>query len=135
MGLEVDLEDDVGSYVPAVQLLGVVSAVQEHEPLLQTGIPIDITRSANGQRLYVRDATMQYVEVVDVASGRVVDSFTLSHRNTHFRFRGMVVDPQERFVLLNGRHYTKELDRWDVGPHVILQVDLETHEVTDIARR
>ncbi len=121
----------MGTYAESIYVIDEATLEVTGQIEMDTGIPIDITRSADGERLYVRDATMQYVEVVDVASGRVVDSFTLSHRNTHFRFRGMAIDPQERFVVLNGRAYAKELDRWDVGPHVILRVDLDTHEVTD----
>lgn len=121
----------MGTYAESIYVIDEASLEVTGQIEMETGIPIDIVRSANGERLYVRDATMQFVEVVDVASGRVVDSFALSDEDTHFRFRGMTVDPLERFVILNGRSYTKERDRWSVGPHVILKVDLETHEVAD----
>ena len=44
----------------------------------QNGIPGRLVVSENRERIYVTDATYEYVEVIDLATRESIDSFTLS---------------------------------------------------------
>ena len=96
-----------------------------------TGIPISMTLSANHERIYVRDAEFEEIEIVDVAARKSIDSFTLSRGSSKVRIWGIEVDPAERFVILNTMRYTKRIDRWEIDEPMLLKYDLEAKEVTD----
>ncbi len=98
---------------------------------MQTGIPTGFRLSFNRERLYVRDATTHNVEVVDLASRRSIDKFTLSEGNVTVRINGYNIDPQERFAILLVKSYTKLIDRFEIGPPVLLKYDLREHVVAD----
>ena len=96
-----------------------------------TGIPISLTLSQNHERIYLRNAEFEEIEIIDVAARKSIDSFTLSRGNSKVRIWGMTVDPQEEFVILNTMRYTKRIDRWEVDDPVLLRYDLKEKEVTD----
>ena len=96
-----------------------------------TGIPISLTLSQNHERLYLRNAEFEEIEIIDVAARKSIDSFTLSRGRSKVRIWGMTVDPQEEFVILNTMRYTKRIDRWEIDDPVLLKYDLAEKEVTD----
>ena len=95
------------------------------------GIPIGLTLSKDHERIYVRDAEFEEIEIIDVASRESIDSFTLSRGNRKVRIWGMEVDPSEEFIILNTMRYTKRIDRWEIDEAVLLKYDLAEKEVTD----
>ena len=96
------------------------------------GIPIGLTLSKNHERIYVRDAEFEEIEIIDVASQESIDSFTLSRGGDRkVRIWGMEVDPAEEFIILNTMRYTKRIDRWEIDEAVLLKYDLTEKEVTD----
>ncbi len=96
-----------------------------------TGIPIDLALSANHERIYVRDAEFEEIEIVDREAGKSTGSFTLSRGRSKVRIWGFTVHPSEDFAILNTIRYTKRIDRWDVGDPVLLKYDLRRNEVAD----
>ena len=98
---------------------------------LTTGIPTSMALSEDHERIYVRDAEFEEIEIVDVATRKSIDSFTLSEGRSTVRIWGMTVDPNEEFVILNTMRYTKEIDRWEIGDPTLLKYDLDAKEVTD----
>lgn len=96
-----------------------------------TGIPNRFDLAPDNETLYIRDAAMEHVEVLDLVEGRSVDSFTLSQSNTKVRIRTMAADPGGEYILLAVRSYTKLLDRFEIGDFELVRVDLDSHEVTD----
>ena len=96
-----------------------------------TGIPNRFDLAPDNETLYIRDAAMEHVEVLDLVEGRSVDSFTLSEGNTKVRIRTMAADPGGKYILLAVRSYTKLLDRFEIGDFELVRVDLDSHEVTD----
>ena len=95
------------------------------------GIPIGLTLSADHERIYVRDAEFEEIEIFDVATRESLDSFTLSRGSSRVRIWGMEVDPAEEFMILNTMRYTKRIDRWEIDEAVLLKYDLEDKRVTD----
>ena len=120
-----------GTYTDQIQVidertLSVVDQIQT-----QNGITGDWVVSANRERIYITDATFLHVETIDLAERRSIDTFTLSEGNEQFRIQSFAVDPQETYALILGKSRIKHVDRFEIGPSVILRYDLQTHEVRD----
>ncbi len=96
---------------------------------LQTGIPRRAVLSRDLARFYVTDATGEHVEIVDIASRRTLDTFTLSEGSRKVRISSMAPDPQHRSLILLTRAATKHIDRFEIGPSTLLQYDLQRRQV------
>ncbi len=94
-------------------------------------IPNQMLLNEARDRIYVRDATGQNVEIVDLKARRVVDSFTLSRGNVSVRIDGITVSPNDDRALLVAKRYTKGRDRYTVEGPFILEYDLRAKQVTD----
>ena len=97
----------------------------------QAGIPGNMYLSADKERFYVTDSTEEWIEVIDVAGRRSLDSFTLSSQNNTFRIRGMEVHPDESYAILSGKSSIRHRDRFEIGDNVMIRVDLESKSVID----
>ncbi len=98
---------------------------------LQNRIPISLTLSDNGERLYVLDPFFEKIEVVDLARRETIDEIELSRGRTTVRLNGFSIDPDEEWAILFVKKYTKEVDRWNVEGPFMLKYDLATKTVTD----
>ena len=94
-------------------------------------VPAQVTLSQDETRLYVQDATLENVEVVDLASRRVIDEFTLSHDSIWVRIDEFQPHPNGRQAVLHVKRYTKMRDRYSVEGPFLLEYDMEAKEVTD----
>jgi len=95
-----------------------------------SGIPRRTSLSRDRKRFYTVEAQMEKVEVIDIASKKAVDTFTLSQPNTHVRIKSLDPDPTHSYVMMVTRTATKLIDRWEVGPSLLSQYDLKTHKIT-----
>jgi len=95
----------------------------------QSGIPRRTTMSRDRKRFYTVEAAMEKVEVLDIASRKTVDAFTLSAGNTKVRIRSLEPDPLHRFLVMVTASATKLVDRFEVGTPTLVQYDLTEHKV------
>ncbi|HEV3057585.1 MAG TPA: hypothetical protein VGY48_05015 [Vicinamibacterales bacterium] len=95
-----------------------------------SGIPRRTTLSRDGKRFYTVEAAMEKIEVLDIASRKTIDTFTLSEGNRKVRIRGLEPDPLHRFVVMVTASATKLVDRFDIGTPTLVQYDLKDHKVT-----
>ena len=93
------------------------------------GSPRAMVVSEDGERFYFLDPTMQYLTTVDVASREVTDSFRFSEGNRTVRIRGFRAAPDGRTAILTLDTAVKLIDRFEVEPYRLVEVDLETHEI------
>ena len=93
------------------------------------GPPTNLTLSEDGTRFYMRDRSFEQIEVIDVATRRSIDTFTLSEGTTKVRIRSFRVAPDHSYIILLTDAATKLVDRFEIAPRALVQVDLETHEV------
>jgi hypothetical protein len=94
-----------------------------------SGIPRRTTLSRDRKRFYTVDATMEKVEIIDIAARKTLDSFTLSEGNKRVRIRSVEPDPMHRFVMMVTASATKLIDRFDIGAPALVQYDLATHQI------
>jgi PQQ-like domain len=97
---------------------------------LKTGPPFVVRLAPDRTRFYVQSANQERFEVVDVASRKSVDSFTLSDQRRHVRAVAFEVDPQHKTMVIVARTATKQIDRWEIGPPEFILYDLAAHTVS-----
>ena len=93
------------------------------------GPPGDLSLSQDATRLYMRDLTFEHIEVIDVATRRSIDTLTLSEGATKVRIRNFRAAPDHSYIILLTDSATKHIDRFEIAPRTLVQVDLDTHEV------
>jgi hypothetical protein len=98
---------------------------------ISVGIPTSMILSSDRKHFYVLDPQFEHVEVIDIASRKAIDKFSLSSGNTRVRLWGINVDPRERFAVVLVKTYTKQRDRFEVGKPTLLRYDLARKTVTD----
>ena len=121
----------VGSYAKKILVLNESNLKVVDSIPISVGIPYSMVLSANRNHFYVLDPQLETVEVVDIATRKAIDKFTLSSGNTRVRLWGINVDPKERFAVVLVKTYTKQRDRFEVGKPTLLRYDLAKKVVTD----
>jgi hypothetical protein len=99
------------------------------EIALKTGTPSGLELSEDRKRFYVHNIAYEDLEIVDIASRKVIDNFRLSEGNKKTRIFGFDADPLNRFMILMVKTATKQVDRFEIGPPTLLQYDLKDHKV------
>jgi len=95
----------------------------------KTGTPSDLQISEDRKRFYLVNVSFEDVEVVDIASRKVIDTFHLSEGKKKVRVFGYAADPLNRFMILLVKSSEKMADRFELGPPTLLQYDLKEHKV------
>src|ERR1700734_4285837 len=61
---------------------------------LETGTPMSMRLAPDHKKIYVTTIDHNGIEVIDVASRKVINHFVLNTATTQYRFRGGAGDPQ-----------------------------------------
>ncbi len=94
-----------------------------------SGAPKGLTLSKDKKHLYLFNSMSEQVEVLDIATRKSLDHFTLSEGRKKVRIRSMIPDPLERFVILLTKSAEKKVDRFEIGPPTLEVYDLKAHKV------
>ncbi len=95
-----------------------------------TGAPKSLTLSKDKKHFYLVNSVSEEVEILDIATKKSIDHFTLSEGRKKVRIRSMIPDPLERFVILLTKSADKKIDRFEIGPPTLVVYDLKQHKVT-----
>ncbi|MDA1092353.1 MAG: hypothetical protein O3A25_03635 [Acidobacteria bacterium] len=93
------------------------------------GPPSSMALSEDRTRLYMRDRTFEQIEIMDVVTRRTIDTLTLSEGQTKVRIRNFRPAPDHSSIILLTDKATKQLDRFEIAPPALVQVDVATHDV------
>jgi hypothetical protein len=121
----------VGTYAKKILVVNEANLKVVDSIPVSVGIPTSMVLSTNRKHFYVLDPQFENVEVIDIATRKAIDKFTLSSGNTRVRLWGINVDPRERFAVVLVKTYTKLRDRFEVGKPTLLRYDLAKKTVTD----
>jgi hypothetical protein len=119
----------LGSYARRIIVVDEATEKPTAEIPLTTGIPWSVRLSTDGTRFYVLNADQEHLEVVDLATRKSLDSFTLSEGNRQVRVLAFAADPQNRVMTLVTRAATKLSDRFEIGVPTFVRYDLKDHKV------
>jgi DNA-binding beta-propeller fold protein YncE len=120
----------IGTYAGDVQVFDEASEKVVEHIKLKTGIPRSLTPSPDRTRFYIVDSTYEKFEILDIATRKTIDTFTLSEANKRTRITSFQPDPLNRWLIILSRTATKQRDRWEIGPSTLQKYDLATHTVT-----
>lgn len=104
----------------------VVDTIRTRNP-----IPRYVGLNEKKTRLYVGDASLEKVEIIDVERGESIDEISLSEDSVQVRVTGLAVDPEDRYAIMTVKRYERKPDRYVVRGPFIVKVDLATKRVTD----
>lgn len=96
-----------------------------------SGMPRRTSLSKDRTRFYTVEAQQEKVEIIDIASRKTLDTFTLSQGTRKVRIKTLEPDPLHRFVMMVIRPVVKHIDRWEIEPSSIVQYDLATHTIAN----
>jgi len=100
---------------------------------LDTGLPVSMQLSNDKKKLYVTTITTSGIEVVDLATRKIVNKFSLNTPMTKYRFNGGVVDAAGRYFYTVGTRIDKEIDRYKIGKAQYIVVDLQQKKIVRTA--
>ena len=112
-----------------IEILDEATEKQIGEIKLKTGSATRMNLSTDKKRFYLLNTNLEDIEVVDIASRQVIDTFRLSEGNKKVRIRSFMADPSNSTIILLTKTATKQIDRFEVGPSTLLQYDLKEHKV------
>jgi len=95
----------------------------------KTGIPRTLQLSADRKKLYVATGDKNGIEVIDLATRKVLSSFVLDDGNTRVRFNGFQPDPKDEVIYTVITTATKQLDRWEIGQPKFAVIDIKQQKI------
>jgi hypothetical protein len=95
-----------------------------------TGAPTRLTLSKDKKRFYLVNALGDEVEIIDVATRKSTDHFSLSEGRKKTRIRALIPDPLDRFVIMLVKTAEKKVDRFEISPPTLVVYDLKDHKIS-----
>jgi DNA-binding beta-propeller fold protein YncE len=96
---------------------------------LQTGTPQGLTLSYDKKQVYV-STWNNGIEVIDLATRKVVNHFTLDEGNRRVRVQGLAPDPRGQVLYATIRAATKQIDRFEIEKPKFAVIDLAQKKIT-----
>jgi len=96
---------------------------------LQTGIPRGLILSHDKKKLYVTTPLHTGIEVLDLATRKVVNHFTLDEGNRRIRIRGIAPDPKDSVLYAIIVVAEKKIDRFELEPPKFVVIDLAQKKI------
>src|SRR5579863_7027280 len=96
---------------------------------LETGTPMSIRLSADHKKIYVTTMDHNGIEVIDVATRKVINHFVLNTPNTQYRIYNGAADPQGKFFYAVTEEITKLAEQYEVAKPKYTLIDLEQQKI------
>jgi DNA-binding beta-propeller fold protein YncE len=96
---------------------------------LVTGTPMAIRLSSDKQRIYVNTIDHNGIEVIDVATRKVINHFVLNTPTKQYRFWSGTPDPQGKLFYTVSKEIEKFPDHYEVGKAKYTVIDLEQQKI------
>lgn len=119
----------LGGYPSQLMVIDEAKGSVTQEIDLKTGLPMSMRLSDDGKLLYVTTITTSGIEVLDVATRKIVNSFSLNTPQVRYRFTGGVADRAGRLYYILGTRIDKGIDSFRISKQQFMVVDLQKKEV------
>jgi len=96
---------------------------------LETGLPTSLRLSHDKKKIFVTTNDHAGVEVIDVATHKVLNHFVLDNGNKRYRFNGGAPDPEGKVLYGMTTEITKQIDRYEIGKPKYTVIDLEQQKI------
>jgi hypothetical protein len=121
----------IGAYPNRILIIDEASLKVTGEITMQAQYaPGRLILSQDKKKFYAPNINLEDVEVVDIATRKSIDRFTLSEGRRKVRIRSMAADPLDRFLVMLAKPSQKMKDHFAIGPTALVVYDLKEHKVT-----
>jgi DNA-binding beta-propeller fold protein YncE len=103
-------------------------AVVDRIPLV-TGLPTSMRLSQDRKKLYVTTNDNSGIEIIDVATHKVLNHFVLNTPTKRYRFNGGTPDPSDKLFYTTSTEINKLSDHFEVGKAKYTVIDLEQQKI------
>jgi len=123
----------MGSYPDKMLIVDEATGTVQDRLTLASGLPTSMRMSNDNKKIYVTTITTSGIEVIDVASKKVVNSLSLNTPTERYRFNGGTPDPTGRYFYTMLTKFEKLNDRYIVSPQMFAVIDLQKKAVVRTA--
>ena len=127
----------LGAYPDSVMVFDEARGQVVDKIHLVTGLPTSMRLSMDRKKIYVTTNDHSGIEVIDVATHKVLNHFELNTPTKRYRFNGGVADPQDKIFYTVTTEMNKLNDRYEIGKLKYTVIDLAQQKVVktvDIAK-
>src|SRR5580693_9737599 len=96
---------------------------------LETGTPMSIRLSPDHKKIYVTTIDHNGIEVIDVATRKVINHFVLNTPTKQYRFFAGTPDPEGKLFYAVTKEITTFLEHYEVAKPKYTVVDLEQQKI------
>jgi hypothetical protein len=96
---------------------------------LVTGTPMSIRLASDHKKIYVTTIDHNGIEVIDVATRKVINHFELNTPTKQYRFRSGAADPEGKFFYTVTREIDKLPEHFEVAKAKYTVIDLEQQKM------
>ena len=119
----------LGAYPSQVLVFDDAKGQMETRIQLSTGLPTGLSISMDRKTIYATTNDHDGIEVIDVASRKVISHFTLDTPTIKYRMNGAVPDPTGRFLYCVTTEIIKHPDHYEVGRPRYTMIDLAAKKI------
>jgi len=96
---------------------------------LTTGLPVSLRLSQDRKKIYVTTNDHSGIEVIDIATRKVINSFELDTATKKYRLGGGAPDPEGKVLYTTTTEITKMIDRYEIGRPKYTVIDLAEKKI------
>lgn len=96
---------------------------------LETGLPVGMRLSQDRKKIYVTTNDHSGIEVIDVATRKVLSHFVLNTPTTHYRFNGGTPDAEGKLFYTVSTEIDKKLEHYEIGKPKYTVIDLAQQKI------
>jgi hypothetical protein len=96
---------------------------------LTTGLPTSLRLSLDRKKIYVTTNDHSGLEVIDVATRKVINHFVLNTATKRYRFTGGTPDPTDKLYYTVTTEIDKQADRYEIGKPKYTVIDLAQQKI------
>src|SRR5216684_3475764 len=100
---------------------------------LKTDVPRTLILSPDKKKIYASTLNDNAIVTIDVATRKVLSSFTLNQGNQNVRIVGLAPDPTGNYLYAIATIISKKMDHYDVDPAKFVVIDLAAKKITRTA--
>jgi DNA-binding beta-propeller fold protein YncE len=104
----------IGTWPHTVQIIDERQQKVVDKIELSTGLPRDLELSEDRKTLYAATLENNGFEVIDVATRKITNAFSLNEGLKQVRFNAWAPDPDGKFIVILYRTVEKKIDRFDI---------------------
>jgi DNA-binding beta-propeller fold protein YncE len=127
----------LGAYPDSIMVFDEAKGQIVDRIALATGLPTAMRLSQDRKKIYVTTNDNSGIEVLDVATRKVINHFVLNTPTKRYRFNSGVPDPQDKVFYTVTTEMNKLNDRYEIGKLKYTVIDLAQQKIVkavDIAR-